>query len=90
MKEGIVAMMISNKYTIVGLEKAAEKDEVHDLTLGILEKERNETMANPEFQDWMRTLKVSQLHEDRSVKINAYDLQMQYDTKRYSKLNFSI
>ena len=55
-----------------------------------LEKQRNETMASPEFQEWMRTLKVSQLHEDRSVKINAYDLQMQYDTKRYSKLNFSI
>jgi hypothetical protein len=55
-----------------------------------LENERNETMANPEFQDWMRNLKVSQLHEDRSVKINAYDLQMQYDTKRYSKLNFNI
>jgi hypothetical protein len=55
-----------------------------------LENERNETMANPEFQDWMRNLKVSQLHEDRSVKINAYDLQMQYNTKRYSKLNFNI
>jgi hypothetical protein len=55
-----------------------------------LENERNETMANPEFQDWMRNLKVSQLHEDRSVKINAYDLQMQYDTKRYSKLNFNM
>jgi hypothetical protein len=55
-----------------------------------LEKERNETMANPEFQNWMRNLKVSQLHEDRSVKINAYDLQMQYDTKRYSKLNFNM
>jgi hypothetical protein len=55
-----------------------------------LEKQRNETMASPEFQEWMKQLKVSQLHEDRSVKINAYDLQMQYDTKRYSKLNFSI
>ena len=53
-------------------------------------KERENTMANPEFQAWMKELNISQSYEDRSTKINAYDLQMQYDVKRYSKLNFSI
>jgi hypothetical protein len=51
-------------------------------------KLREKTMANPEFQAWMRDLNVSQSYEDRSTKINAYDLQMQYDVKAYSKLNF--
>jgi len=51
---------------------------------------REETMANPKFQEWMRDLNISQSYEDRSTKINAYDLQMQYDVKAYSKLNFNI
>jgi hypothetical protein len=49
---------------------------------------REKTMANPKFQEWMRDLNISQSYEDRSSKINAYDLQMQYDVKAYSKLNF--
>ena len=52
-------------------------------------QERENTMANPEFQAWMKELNVSQSYEDRSTKINAYDLQMQYNTKMYSKLNFN-
>jgi hypothetical protein len=51
---------------------------------------REETMANPKFQEWMQDLNISQSYEDRSSKINAYDLQMQYDVKAYSKLNFNI
>jgi hypothetical protein len=47
-------------------------------------------MANPEFQAWMKELNISQSYEDRSAKILAYDLQMQYDTKRYSKLKFNV
>jgi hypothetical protein len=53
-------------------------------------QERENTMANPEFQAWMKELNVSQSFEDRSAKILAYDLQMQYDTQRYSKLNFNV
>ena len=53
-------------------------------------QDRENTMGNPEFQAWMKELNVSQSYEDRSTKINAYDLQMQYDTKRYSKLNFNM
>ena len=55
-----------------------------------LEQERNETMSNPEFQAWMKELNVSQSFEDKSSKINALELQMQYDNKLYSKLNFNI
>ena len=52
-------------------------------------QDREKTMANPEFQAWMRDLNVSASYEDKSSKINAYDLQMQYITKMYSKLNFN-
>lgn len=54
-----------------------------------LEMQRAEVAADPEFQAWMRALNVSSSYEDRSTKINAYDLQMQYNTKMYSKLNFN-
>ena len=53
-------------------------------------QDREKTMANPEFQAWMKELNVSQSFEDKTVKIKAYDLQMQYDNKRYSKLNFNL
>jgi hypothetical protein len=55
-----------------------------------LEMQRAEVAADPEFQAWMRALNVSSSYEDRTTKINALELQMQYDTKRYSKLNFNI
>ena len=54
-----------------------------------LEMQRAEVVADPEFQAWMRELNVSSSYEDRSTKINAYDLQMQYNSKLYSKLNFN-
>jgi len=55
-----------------------------------LEMQRAEVAADPEFQAWMRELNISSSYEDRSTKINALELQMQYDTQRYSKLNFNI
>lgn len=55
-----------------------------------LEKERNETMAKPEFQKWMKELGISSMTEDKSSKIKAMDLQNQYDVKLYSKLNFNL
>ena len=55
-----------------------------------LEMQRAEVAADPEFQAWMKELNVSQSFEDKTVKIKAYDLQMQYDNKRYSKLNFNL
>jgi len=55
-----------------------------------LEIERAEVAADPGFQAWLKELNVSQSYEDRSARIFAYDLQIQYDTKKYSNLNFNI
>ena len=55
-----------------------------------IEKQREETMATSDFQNWMKQLNVSRLHEDRSSKIKANDLQSQYDMKLYSKLNLGV
>lgn len=55
-----------------------------------LEKERNETMSNPKFQQWMRDMNVSQSYEDPTYKLNARDVQSQYSSKGYSKLNFKF
>ena len=50
---------------------------------------REKTMANPKFQAWMRKLNVSSFYENKDGKINAYNLQRQYEVKLYSKLNFN-
>jgi hypothetical protein len=42
-----------------------------------LEKERNETIATLEFQEWMKELNVSQSYEDPTLKHNAGDLMRQ-------------
>lgn len=50
-----------------------------------VEKERNETMSDPKFQNWMKELNVSQSYEDPTLRLNAKDVQSQYDVKRYQK-----
>jgi len=50
-----------------------------------LEKERELTMSDPKFQRWMSELNVSQSYEDPTLKLNARDVQSQYDVKRYQK-----
>ena len=50
-----------------------------------LEKERELTMSDPKFQQWMSELNVSQSYEDPTLKLNARDVQSQYDVKRYQK-----
>ena len=55
-----------------------------------LEKERNETMSNPKFQQWMMEMKVSQSYEDPTYKLNARDVQSQYSSKGYKSLNFKF
>jgi hypothetical protein len=50
-----------------------------------LEKERELTMSDPKFQQWMMELNVSQSYEDPTLKLNARDVQSQYDVKRYQK-----
>lgn len=60
------------------------------LNMQEIEKQRNETMATLEFQQWMKDLRVSQSYEDPTLKHNALDLMNQYDSKQYSKLKFNI
>ena len=50
-----------------------------------LEKERELTMSDPKFQRWMSELNVSQSYEDPTLKLNARDVQSQYDVRRYQK-----
>ena len=50
-----------------------------------LELERNQTMSDPKFQQWMSELNVSQSYEDPTLKLNARDVQSQYDVKKYQK-----
>jgi len=50
-----------------------------------IELERNETMSDPAFQNWMSNLNVSQSYEDPEGKIKAKDVQSQYDVKKYQK-----
>ena len=56
----------------------------------LVEIERNETMSDPKFQQWMKELNVSQSYEDPTLKLNARDVQSQYSSKGYSKLNFKF
>ena len=44
-----------------------------------LELERNNTIADPLYQQWMSELKVSQSYEDRSGIIRANDINNQYN-----------
>ena len=51
-----------------------------------IEKERNKTMGDKKFQQWMKELNVSQSYQDRTPIINAYDMIKQYD---YSNFEFA-
>jgi hypothetical protein len=50
----------------------------------VLERERNNTIADPLYQQWMSELNVSQSYEDRGGIIRANELNRQYE---YSNLN---
>jgi|688.fasta_scaffold01094_86 hypothetical protein len=52
-----------------------------------IEKERNKTMGDKNFQIWMKELNVSQSYQDRSSIINAMDIIKQYDYSTYKFLN---
>jgi hypothetical protein len=56
----------------------------------LVEIERNLTMSDPKFQQWMRELNVSQSYEDPTLKLNARDVQSQYSSKGYKSLNFKF
>jgi hypothetical protein len=48
-----------------------------------IEKERLETMANEQFQMWMKQLNVSQSYSEPTGKLNAREMNEQYDFKNY-------
>jgi len=56
----------------------------------LVEIQRNETMSDPKFQQWMKELNVSQSYEDPTLKLNARDVQSQYSSKGYKSLNFKF
>ena len=48
-----------------------------------IEKEREQTMADKKFQQWMKKFNVSRLHNDRAGIHKANDLMRQYDLSQY-------
>ena len=48
-----------------------------------IEKERLETMASKKFQQWMKQLNVSQSYSEPTSKLNAREMNQQYDYKNY-------
>jgi hypothetical protein len=56
----------------------------------LVEIERNLTMSDPKFQQWMSELNVSQSYEDPTLKLNARDVQSQYSSRGYKSLNFKF
>lgn len=48
-----------------------------------IENEREQTMMDSKFQQWMKKLNVSRLHNDRAAIIRANELMDQYDLSKY-------
>lgn len=48
-----------------------------------IEKEREQTMLDPNYQKWMNELNISRLHNDRTAIFNARDINEQYDYGDY-------
>ena len=48
-----------------------------------IEKEREQTMMDKKYQQWVKKLNVSRLHSDKAGIIKANDLMDQYDLSKY-------
>jgi hypothetical protein len=48
-----------------------------------IERERLETMASKKFQQWMKQLNVSPSYSEPTSKLNAREMNQQYDYKNY-------
>jgi len=48
-----------------------------------IENEREQTMIDKQFQQWMKKLNVSRLHNDRAGVLRANELMDQYDLSKY-------
>ena len=57
-----------------------------------IENERMETMGNPDFQKWMKKLKVSSTHKDKEPIYRANEMNREYDfSKMFTRRSpFSI
>ena len=51
----------------------------------VLERERNNTIADPLYQQWMSELKVSSSYTDREGIIRANELNRQYEYSTLGK-----
>ena len=49
-----------------------------------IEKEREQTMIDPNYQKWVQELNVSQSYFDRTAMLNAIDINKQYDYSGYT------
>lgn len=50
-----------------------------------IENEREQTMNNPSFIQWMRELQVSIVYKDRSSVIKANEMNSNYDFRKLNK-----
>lgn len=48
-----------------------------------LELERAATAADPNFQEWVKSLNVSRSYADPSARLNGAELTNQYDYSKY-------
>jgi hypothetical protein len=48
-----------------------------------IEKEREQTMMDKQFQQWMKKLNVSRLYTDKAGALRANELMNQYDLSKY-------
>jgi hypothetical protein len=62
--------------THIVVEAYNDIDKIHSI-----EKERENTMADPKYQQWIKELRVSQLYTNRELIHNANRLMKQYTHK---------
>ena len=48
-----------------------------------IENEREQTMMDKQFQQWMKKLNVSRLYTDKAGVLRANELMDQYDLSKY-------
>jgi hypothetical protein len=48
-----------------------------------IENEREQTMMDKQFQQWMKKLNVSRLYTDKTGVLRANELMDQYDLSKY-------
>ena len=49
-----------------------------------IENEREQTMMDKQFQQWMKKMNVSRLYTDKTGVLRANELMNQYDLSKYN------